>query len=100
MIFAIGMLLIFLGMMGTTMDLFVPVTDVGTAQLIGVANLFGLMFILIGYRLFAYLMDNYVRGKNYLYFHRRHPICRIYNSNYAIGSRYNGRCCFVVGKAC
>lgn len=48
MIFAIGILLIFLGLMGTTMDIFVPITDMATAQLVGLGNMFGLMFIMIG----------------------------------------------------
>ena len=48
MIFGIGILLIFLGIMGMAMDLFVPITDMGTAQLVGVSNLFGLMFGIIG----------------------------------------------------
>jgi len=48
MIFGIAILLIFLGVMGLSMDLFVPITDMATAQLVGVANLFGLMFAIIG----------------------------------------------------
>lgn len=48
MIFAVGMLLIFIGIMGLSMDLFVPAVDMATVQLIGISNLFGLMFSIIG----------------------------------------------------
>lgn len=48
MIFIMGMLLLFLGMIFTTVDLFVPAVDAATAQFIGVSNLFGLMFLVIG----------------------------------------------------
>jgi len=48
MIFAIGMLLIFLGLMGTTMDIFVPVVDMATSQMVGISNLFGMMLIIVG----------------------------------------------------
>jgi len=48
MIFVIAMILLFLGMMFTTMDIFVPAADMATVQLIGVSNLFGFMFLLIG----------------------------------------------------
>ncbi len=48
MIFIMGMLLLFLGMMFTTVDLFIPAADAATAQFIGISNLFGLMFLVIG----------------------------------------------------
>jgi len=48
MIFAVGILFIFLGIMGLSIDLFVPAVDMGTAQIIGISNLFGMMFGIIG----------------------------------------------------
>lgn len=47
MIFAICILLIFLGMMATTMDLFIPITP-ATGTLIALSNMTGLMFIVLG----------------------------------------------------
>jgi len=48
MIFGMCILLIFLGTMGLSMDLFVPITDMATAQLVGIMNMFGLMFTIVG----------------------------------------------------
>ena len=47
MIFGFCILFIFLGIMSLSMDLFIPITP-ETAPLIGVSNLFGLMFAVIG----------------------------------------------------
>ena len=79
MIFALGMLLIFLGLMGTTMDLFVPIVDAGTAELVGISNLFGLMFILIGvivvgvrgWQTGAGVLFDLPSGKHTILFHHR-----------------------------
>ena len=48
MIFAMGIILLLIGMGMTTMDLFVPVVDPMTGQLVAVSNLFGMMFLFIG----------------------------------------------------
>ena len=79
MIFAVGILLIFLGIMGLSMDLFVPAVDAGTAQLIGISNLFGLMFavigvIVIGFRTYQTGMGVFLdipSGKRTILFHHR-----------------------------
>lgn len=48
MIFGICILLIFLGTAGLAADLFIPVTTIEMAQIVGVSNLFGLMFVMLG----------------------------------------------------
>ena len=56
MIFTVCIIMIFLGGLLTSTDLFVPLTDYATAQMVGVSNLFGIMFIIVG------LIVLFVRG--------------------------------------
>lgn len=48
MIFGVSVILIFLGIMGLSMDLFIPAVNPSTAQLVGMGNIFGLLFCLLG----------------------------------------------------
>jgi hypothetical protein len=79
MIFSLGIIFIFMGIMGLSMDLFVPVTTYEVAQMVGVGNLFGLMFaligtIVIGIRMYQTGVGGFLdlpSGKRVILFHHR-----------------------------